>query len=237
MGWYGAGIMDGDTPMDWASKLIGILGLDGNKYRYNELSDVLRTALMTRQHMLVDAVRRETNSELRRIGWQVLGVMIMSQGASMSSAARGGVKDALAADEWAKHDLERSVFVREMLEIVESYSGSTPTKEYKDWEKEYGISANDMSNPQVSAKILRLAMWELADHLKSKKWYKGIRFALNNSGYRILLVISDADLQKGVHDIISDPDVPELLFDIPISFYINEQRTVAKRGDKIADDL
>ena len=51
---------------------------------------------------------------------------------------------------------------------------------------------------------------------------------------RLVLVMNDADVDK--YRILDDADVPGELFDIPVSFYVEDQKTVMKDGDKIADD-
>ena len=64
----------------------------------------------------------------------------------------------------------------------------------------------------------------LAEHLKDKQWFAGVRYAVSPAGYRMLLVMrADDDFRRG---IMQDGDVPRELFDIPVSFYADDQDTV-----------
>lgn len=234
MGWFGKGIMDGDAPLDWMGAFMHILEAPEDA-RYDKPDPKLRVRIESRQHILAERVRRERDDQERNVGWQVLGVLIMAQGARMSNDVRGAIHVALVQDEWAKTELERKIYVREMSEIVDDYDGSTPTREYRDWTNKYGMELGDISDPPRSWKMLQFAMGALADHLKDKPWFKGMQFAVNRAGYRMLILVDEPPRQEDVTKILNDKDVPGELFQIPVSFYVNNQSTVMKSGDKIHD--
>lgn len=234
MGWFGKGIMDGDPPLDWIGAFMTVLDAPEDA-RYDKPDPKLRSAIETRQHMLAERVRRERDKEELNIGWHALGVMIMAQGAKMSNDVRHSVIIALDQDKWAKTEIERMLYVQEMKEIVEAYDGHTPTRYYKDWTKEYGMTEDDLANPPRSWKMLQVAMGLVAERLKNKKWFRGLNFAVNRAGYRMLLLVDEPEIQDEANKILNDTDVPGEVFEIPISFYVTNQNTVMKKGDKIHD--
>lgn len=234
MGWFGKGIMDGDPALDWAGTLCDIIGVLDVEKIYKPSPEV-RGALETRQHMLKKRVEREVDSDERNIGWQVLAVMIMQQGAAMSDTVRANCMAALENDEWAMSDMERRIYANDMIAILEAYDGKTPTDYRKDWSKEYGIGEEDVNAGAKSWKMLNAAMCQLAEHLKNKPWFNGIRFAVNGAGYRMLLVVSENSISESKGAILSDKDVPAQLFDIPVSFYVEGQVTIMKTGESIGE--
>lgn len=240
MGWYGKGIMDGDEPMDWCHTLTNLAGAYRDNCDYGKPRPEFKHALESRQHQLVEKVVKASGEYGRVIAAQVLGVLVINQGAKMGDAAKKLVLDACDNDEWAKRDLERKIYVSEFADIVRAYCDNpepVPTKEYADWTKKYGLTQDDLNSPRLSGAMLQIAMGEVAEHLARKPWFEGVRFAVNSGGYRILVVVSEKNiLRDGGPSILSDEDIPSDLFEIPVSLYVDDQKTVMKKGDKIWDE-
>ena len=235
MGWFGKRIMDGDSPMDWLGVMLDILGISEETMviHWELPTPEIRALIETRQHMLVSRIGKEHDTRERNIGWQVLATLIMAQGAEMMDKVRKLATDALKADEWAKTDLERKIYVEDMLDILAAYDNRTPTANYADWTIKYGVTEDQVKAPQLSWKMLNAAMCEVAEHLKEKKWFRGMRFSVNRAGYRMLIIISEKDIDGNKGAVLHDDDVPASLYDIPVGFYVEDQNTVKKAGDKI----
>jgi hypothetical protein len=232
--------MDGDSPVEWCHVLTSMAGAYKERCDYDKPRAEFKAALETRQAMLLARVNKEVDPQSRAIGAQVLGVLMLNQGATMLTAVKDAVMAACSADEWASRDLERRIYVSDFRRIVESQfalgGACEPAREYDDWTKKYGVSQDDLDRPRTSGKVLNVAMCEIAEHLKCKPWFRGVHFAVNDAGYSMLLLLDEKDVEAGAKDILHDNDVPPALFEIPVSFYVMGQVTVAKRGDKIFED-
>lgn len=124
MGWWGYGIMDGDTPSDFKCSVqqavvgekmwdqINDAGDDWEQQmaKLDKLVDVgLRTDKTGDHKKLFAAINKETKGwkHDRPIGYQVIGVMVMGAGAKLSKAAKAKIIMACNDDEAAAEDFNR----------------------------------------------------------------------------------------------------------------------------------
>ena len=60
------------------------------------------------------------------IGYQVLAVMMMREGASIDPVVKGKMVAAALGDQWAKEDSEREETIHGLVKALRKYNGKTP---------------------------------------------------------------------------------------------------------------
>lgn len=235
MGWFGYGIMDGDEPYNALNDILSVIGyIETNGVKWDEPFDGMRFLIETRFQKIVDYICKVPGSK-QRLYWQVFAALAMEQGSRITPGAKASMLKALDEDDMFENNLARIIYVREMSQTLRQYEGGVPTRMYGDWKKKYGLSDTDLDNPAKSAKMLEFLMREMAEHLKSKAWFRGVQFAVNREGYVILVVVDEDHVEKDAHSILNDKEVPGNLFDMPVMFSITNQKTVRCAGDSIFD--
>lgn len=124
MGWWGYGIMDGDTPSDFkCSVQVAVVGekvwdkindatddWEEQMARLDKLVDIgLRTDKTGDHKKLFAAINKETKSYRcdRPIGYQVIGVMVMAAGAKLSKDAKAKIIRACEDEDESADDFNR----------------------------------------------------------------------------------------------------------------------------------
>jgi hypothetical protein len=128
MGWWGTGIMEGDSPMDEVGSLAAICeveyseevsptyGGDGDGYVF--------TPETLDKHQAEIAKVAENNSYDDHITYQVWAYLVMKNGAEMTAEMRGMFLSACDSDEWAQEgDEERQESVNDFRSKIEKYGG------------------------------------------------------------------------------------------------------------------
>lgn len=134
MGWWSAGIMGGDTPLDYEWNILGIVGLTERQ------QDAVLDGKATPKMLL--AIQKKFNANLDRllkwceqmedpIAYQVLSVEMMRYGATISPELRKTMIEEGYnlddADEW-NDDSERVDTMENWKMTVENYVDGTPTE-------------------------------------------------------------------------------------------------------------
>ena len=126
MGWWGTGIMEGDSPLDEVGNLAAICKVeysgpdddaDGDGYSFT--SD----ALNKHQNELME--NADQNKYDGYITYQVWAYLVMKHGAEMTRLMKNCFLSACEEDEWAQEDEERKESIDEFKEKIEQYSGTS----------------------------------------------------------------------------------------------------------------
>lgn len=141
MGWWGKGIMEGDSPSD-ASYCIEqavipsdlLQKLDDayeDEERYLKLQEEV-TALFKNPDTVTDIFNRlgeiNTAGVEGEIMVQVFGVTIMGRGGVLNDVQRAAVRQGFLDDEWAQEDAERKAVVDAAIAQLDAYDNATPTE-------------------------------------------------------------------------------------------------------------
>lgn len=121
MGWWGCGVMQGDTPLDMENDILNEMGL---KYDERPTKELLEKNQLKLSHAL-DAVHYE---EDRTVGYQVLGVMMIETGAKFTKKLTSRIRKAFLDDTWMAEEGENSERGRVMLEMAEKVKSYKPGK-------------------------------------------------------------------------------------------------------------
>jgi hypothetical protein len=125
MGWWGTGIMEGDSPMDEVGSLAAVCGVE-----YSEPSDdadgdgyvFTPEALNKNQNQLMKVA--DNNKYDGHITFQVWAYLVMKHGAEMTRLMKACFLSACDSDEWAQEgDEERQESISSFREKIEAYSG------------------------------------------------------------------------------------------------------------------
>lgn len=125
MGWWGTGIMEGDSPLDEVGSLAAIcrveysgpdLDADGDGYMFTAKDlDSHQEALMNNAN---------NNSYDGYITYQVWAYLVIKHGAEMTQAMKDCFLSACDEDEWAQEDEERQESITEFRKKIEQYEGA-----------------------------------------------------------------------------------------------------------------
>lgn len=118
MGWWGFTIMGGNPPMDWEDNFNDITGA-----RPYEDKPIPLTGLMVDEHLYEMVALIQKDKDDPNIGWQVLGVMILTTGAKMPIEIRENIVKNIYdenIDGWDKPN-DRKFFLDHFKVQVENY--------------------------------------------------------------------------------------------------------------------
>lgn len=125
MGWWSATVMGGDTPSDYIGDMEDRIGLE----RYNAMNDdeksftpeEVKTAIRTKMSLLMKYCEEADDC----IAYQVLGVMIISNGVKMEDDIKATIIEACQEDEWYQEgDKERVFFMDAFIKQLNDYDGT-----------------------------------------------------------------------------------------------------------------
>jgi hypothetical protein len=131
MGWWGHGILEGDTPLDIQPEFWTICGLDYDEEL--DLSSASGETLMTgglldtAYNEILDAIEKkelwclEEDGEYKRLFLQIWGLMIMQNGAHLPDVARDMIIEAAENDEWANESSERKAVMDDLIGKLSGY--------------------------------------------------------------------------------------------------------------------
>jgi hypothetical protein len=194
MGWHSKHIMGGDPPSDSMSMFFDMFGVE----QYPEEGE---PGVLTKE--LVEEKQAEIFNKLKKkkgknaptiIDLQVFGVIILNSGAKFLPEVKEKVIQCLREDEWAAENLERKIYVEDMIEIIETYDATEnpgSTKEYKEYEN---IPYQHWLVPRLSSEILKLAMDKFTKYCSPYPIIKKISASYQKyNGYSLLLLVDDSD--------------------------------------------
>ena len=124
MGWWGTGIMEGDSPMDEVGSLAAVCGVeysepgvdaDGDGYVFTP------EALNKNQARLAKVA--DNNTYDSHITYQVWAYLVMKNGAEMTSEMQTMFLSACDSDEWAQEDEDRQESINDFRKEIEEYGG------------------------------------------------------------------------------------------------------------------
>lgn len=138
MGWWSAEVLGGDTPMDMLIRLERLADIDrdtdGALYVAN-MSPVtaskLKTYLDENDLGRVALQLGERDQEYVRIASQVVAVVAMAVGATLSDEFIEAVTFAAMTDDWASEETyggERTDAMASLLDTVKAYTAGVPTQ-------------------------------------------------------------------------------------------------------------
>lgn len=117
MGWWGHGIMDGDTPLDAELLLEDIVGGEPNAQN-----------LYAHEAKIIEALASITDDNRRHVYWQAYGYTLMNLGAPMSSGVCNAICLSCSLDEWANEGDElRMEKVNRLHRLALAYKGEAFT--------------------------------------------------------------------------------------------------------------
>ena len=128
MGWWSATVMGGDTPLDFQGDMLDQCGVDYNTFASMDYNlPNLRSEIESNLGKLVEYCESETG-DYRNIAFQVLGVLILESGSTLSDEAKSKIEEAILDDEWANEgDEERQAHMASFHNQLLNYDG-TPTE-------------------------------------------------------------------------------------------------------------
>lgn len=138
MGWWGCGIMDGDSPLDAKAEIFELLGFPDNMDD-DPTSDQIRVALNAQQLSVLNAYIDNQFSHFIEI--QVLGYLIVTTGAVLEIQVKAAILEAISNDDWIEEDRQNVLEVFE--QVVQNYDGIMVVLDYPDITD---IMSNDMSD-------------------------------------------------------------------------------------------
>lgn len=150
MGWWSATIMGGDTPLDIEAGLLETAGL--SVFDYQEEGDELyRSKIESSINDMIYYIENEVSKwgdpDYINIGYQVLGVMIMSSGAKILPGLQKRIITAADDDEWASEgNNERATYIHNFKTAIEQYDTNGGTSVIVDEEGLFDKISEGLAN-------------------------------------------------------------------------------------------
>lgn len=119
MGWWAKEIMSGDSPLDVEDEIFGILDLE--KYPDDPHPEGLIATRLTEKQKIL---RKNNWIKKDPIGKQVLGYLMITNGAQMDPETKAMALRGCEEDEWSREDEERAKIVQNFREAIENYDGT-----------------------------------------------------------------------------------------------------------------
>lgn len=114
MGWWGTGIMEGDSPLDFQGEIQDFInGEDGAEPNKEQLEH--------HQAALVDFIKNHQWVEDREIGLEVLGYLMITKGAKMHVQTKFAILGAISKDISWNGDVEREKELKRFQAVIENY--------------------------------------------------------------------------------------------------------------------
>lgn len=119
MGWWGAGVMDGDAPLDLLGELCGVMGVgfdyDDAQYHYT------REQVEDHVAVMVDKISAIRGDEYQRVAYHVLGYMVLKVGADIPDGVRTSIICAAQEDDWAAESEERASHMNQLAREIQNH--------------------------------------------------------------------------------------------------------------------
>ncbi len=222
MGYSGFGIINGDLPMDVVSMIQGRIKVKqkANSFDWAEpkKGPSIAERLSAAQDELLEMVEnhgKQCGDYERYIPTLVLGSALIGHGARINKKVMKAILTACDKDAWAKQELERKMNIDDFKEILLAYDHKTPTRDWKDHGKEFGIDMDELIRGRFSSKVTEMAMAHLEKAYGDKPWFGGIHWIFSNGGHAVLMGVrfdkkrTPDKARKEIHG----------LYEVPLFFY------------------
>lgn len=126
MGWWSKDIMGGDSPLDMKDEIFGICEVDEFP-EDDSIVSLKKSDFEKNEEKIIEFLRKQKNNpyyDERAIGFQVLGVLMMKAGATISEELKAEILENSKTDSWAKEDDERKAIVDNFHQALEQYNGT-----------------------------------------------------------------------------------------------------------------
>jgi len=123
MGWWGFGIMEGDSPLDMEAIIFDTLKID----QYDQAQqDKIGPALTEQQEKIFHMIKnhKKIMAETKCIGHQVLAYLMMKHGSTMKPEVKELLIKSIQKDDWAKGDDKRKKKISKLLTAVVGYENT-----------------------------------------------------------------------------------------------------------------
>lgn len=124
MGWWSTGIMGGDTPLDFEDEFYGICDIE--KFEEDSINSIPKGVLAEKLPEILEYIQK-TGDDMG-IGYQVLGVLMMDSGAEISMELKAAMIQSADNDDWASENTERADIMKQFVNSLNVYNGSTRIK-------------------------------------------------------------------------------------------------------------
>jgi hypothetical protein len=221
MGYSGLGIINGDYPMDMIHNIMTMIDAeqdeDTGEFSVKD-GDTIAERLTKRQDELLAHCKKDGSSAWKKkygeqyIATLVLGTVMVRNGASINAKTMKALINACDKDPWGKNELERRIYLEDFKEILSAYDNKTPTKEWKENGKEFGVDFDEMCRRNFSQKVVKMARHYLMKFYGDKEWFGGLTTIFNGNGYALLIGVKFDDKRTPQNAA----EVLKGLFDVPL---------------------
>lgn len=197
MGYSGFDIINGDYPMDMISTIMGKIGAkhndDTGEYSVRKNSQSIADRLTQQQDELLAYCKKDGNQAFKKkhgeqyMATLVLGTVMVRHGAAINAKTMKAIVNACDKDPWGENELERRLYLEDFKDILAAYDHKTPTNEWKDHGKEFGVDMNERLRGRFSAKVAKMAHHYVKKFYGDKKWFGGLTYIMNKSGHALLI--------------------------------------------------
>lgn len=140
MGWWSASILGGDEPLDYLGDLADICGVGSREEDTNKTLTPQEEQLASTLYSYEFTAEIVNNSDTRiamlkycdkaydkNIAYQVLGVILMATGGTISDSLKKKIIKSAENDEWAgSKDEERISYIQSFIAAVTNYTDGVP---------------------------------------------------------------------------------------------------------------
>lgn len=196
MGYSGFGIVNGDYPMDTISAIMGKIGAkedeDTGEYALKDGGSIAERLAKRQDELLAYCKRDGSSAHKKKHGEQyiatlVLGALLVRHGAAINAKTMKALVNACDKDHWAQNELERRLYLDDFKEILATYDNKTPTKEYKDHGKEFGVDMDERIRGRYSSKVAAMAMHYVKKFYGDRQWFGGLVPIFSKGGHALLI--------------------------------------------------
>jgi len=118
MGWWSTDIMGGDTPLDFEDEIFDICGTEKFTDDYSVRNELTAESLEKNLPQILETLRNAADP----VGFQVLGVLMMKAGATISPELKDEIVEMAKKDDWDEE--ERVATIQNFCQAVETYDGT-----------------------------------------------------------------------------------------------------------------
>jgi hypothetical protein len=138
MGWWGCGIMEGDSPSDLVCEIKHHLVSDNalakvdeddlTEAKYEEAENAIEAefcAALMKRSVVNELIRRRHEFDADEYETRlVIGVLVMGAGGPLSKKNKALIRTAAVRDEWATSSKERAQVMKDFIAQLDAYDGS-----------------------------------------------------------------------------------------------------------------
>lgn len=226
--------------MDMVSYIMGKIGaeMDDDTYKYKvKKGKSIAKRLTESQDELLAYCKRDGNKTFQKkhgeqcIATLVLGATMVRHGAAINAKTMKALINACDKDPWGNSELERKIYLEDFKEILANYDHKTPTDEWKDHGKEFGVDMNERMLGRFSAKVARMAHHYVRKFYGHKKWFGGLTYISSKSGHALLIGVK-FDEERTPQNAV---EALQGLFDVPL--YITNAEELNVKEEEVNEQI